>query len=328
MNFFRDKNVLVTGATGLVGGHLVDRLIDEGANVTVFVRDWDPRSYLIEFGDIDRCGVVMGKLEEFADVERAINEHEIDTVFHLGAQTIVGTANRSPLSTFESNIRGTYNLLEACRMHSAMVKRIVIASSDKAYGDADKLPYTEEFPAQGRHPYDVSKSCADLITQSYYATYNLPVVVARCGNIYGAGDLNYSRIIPGTIRSVLEEKPPVIRSDGKFTRDYVYVKDAVDAYMTMAECAQRVAGEAFNFGPQQPHSVMEIVQTILKIMGGDELLPIVMNQAENEIRDQYLCSEKAKKVLGWEPQYTLEQGLEETILWYEYVLSEPEMELL
>ncbi len=231
------RRVFVTGATGIVGSWLVRRLLDDGALVVALVRDWDPQTELIRSGDIGRTHVVNGALEDYASLERTVNEHEIDTVFHLGAQTIVGSAYRSPLPTFEANIRGTYNLLEVCRVHSGLVGSIVVASSDKAYGESPTLPYAEDMPLAGRHPYDVSKSCTDLLAATYAHTYGLPVTVARCGNIYGGGDLNWSRIVPGTVRSLLAEEQPIIRSDGKFTRDYIYVQDVVDAYLRLAHSA-------------------------------------------------------------------------------------------
>lgn len=322
-DFWSDRRVFVTGATGLVGSWLVRELIQAGANVAILVRDWDPQSELIRSGAVRDTTVISGRLEDYACVERAINEHEAETVFHLAAQAIVGTALRSPLGTFESNIRGTYNLLEACRVHAGIVKRVLVASSDKAYGDSDVLPYTEDMPPLGRHPYDVSKSCADLLAQTYANTYQMPVVVARCGNIYGGGDLNWSRLIPGTIRSLYRNERPVIRSDGKFTRDYVYVKDAVCAYLAMAEAVERpdVRGQAFNFGPERPTSVLEIVETLRELMNKPDLDPMVLNEARAEIRDQYLDSTKAGKILGWEPCCGLLEGLSETVSWYEDYLG-------
>jgi CDP-glucose 4,6-dehydratase len=256
-------------------------------------------------------------------IERAINENEIETVFHLGAQTIVGTALRNPLSTFEANIRGTYQLLEVCRRHQSLVKRIVVASSDKAYGTSPVLPYTEEMPLIGKHPYDVSKSCTDLLAMSYYHTYDLPIVIARCGNIYGGGDLNWSRIVPGTIRSFLGGISPEIRSDGTFSRDYIYVQDVVDAYLLLAQTVKRedVRGGAFNFGPGRPYTVLEIVQAIQILMNRTELKPTILGTAKAEIQHQSLSSKKAASVLGWKPQHSLEQGLVETIKWYENYLA-------
>jgi CDP-glucose 4,6-dehydratase len=305
--------------------------LDEGSYVVAFVRDNDPQSEFFKSGLYKNTTLVQGELENFLSVERAINEHEIDTVFHLGAQTIVGTALRSPLSTFESNIRGSYNLLEACRRHSSLVKRIVVASSDKAYGSSDILPYTEEMPLCGKHPYDVSKSCTDLLAFSYYHTYGLPLAVARCGNIFGGGDLNWSRIIPGTIRSFHLNEAPAIRSDGTFTRDYVFVEDVIQAYLLLAQNVHRenVQGQAFNFGPNAPSSVLEIVKLLQKLMNRPKLNPKVLNTAKAEIHDQSLSSRKAHETFGWEPQYSLERGLIETIRWYEnYFESSPTLNLL
>ena len=312
------RRVFVTGATGIVGSWLVKRLLEAHAHVVVLVRDWDPQSEFVRSGDILKTNVVNGQLEDFATLERAINEHEIDTVFHLGAQPIVTTALRNPLPTFEANIRGTYNLLEACRVHRSLVTRVVVASSDKAYGDGPSLPYTEDMPANGRHPYDVSKSCTDLLAASYGHTYELPVAVARCGNIYGGGDLNWSRIVPGTIRSLYLGEAPIIRSNGLFTRDYIYVKDVADAYMVLAErCADAgVRGEAFNFSPETRVTVLEITRLIQRAMQRENLKPVILDQAKSEIRDQYLDSSKAKTRLGWTARHRLDAGLAETIAWY------------
>lgn len=312
------SRVLVTGATGIVGSWLVKRLLKAGAAVVVLVRDWDPQSELIRSGAIKQTTVVNGMLEDFRSVERAMTEHEVDTVFHLGAQTIVGTALRSPVATFEANIRGTYHLLEASRLHAGLVKRVVVASSDKAYGEVAELPYTEAMIPNGRHPYDVSKSCADLLAMTYAQTYGLPVTVARCGNIYGGGDLNWSRIVPGTIRSILQNQRPVLRSDGTYLRDYVYVQDVVSAYVALAERTPvpGIRGEAFNFGPDQPLTVLQITKKILECMDRSDLQPIILNEAKAEIRHQYLDFQKAARMLGWSPAYDLEQGLGETIDWY------------
>lgn len=322
--FWGNMRVLVTGATGFVGSSLVAELLRRGARVVSLVRDWDPQSELIRSGLIRRTTVVDGALEDYGTLARAINEQEVQTVFHLGAQTIVGAANRDPLPTFEANVRGTYNLLEACRVHRGLVRRVLIASSDKAYGECDVLPYTEATATLGNHPYDVSKSCADLIAQAYHRTYELPVVIARCGNIYGAGDLNWSRIVPGTIASLYREQRPIIRSDGKFLRDYVFVRDAVDAYLLMAERAEdpAVRGEAFNFGPGRPLTVLQIVEAISRLMDKTHLEPVIQDVATGEIRDQYLDSSKARSVLGWEPRCSLEDGLKATISWYVRFLEE------
>jgi len=319
---WKDCRVLITGATGIVGSWLVKRLLQEGAFVATLIRDWNPQSELIRSGDIKQTTVVSGELENYDALERAISENEIDTVFHLGAQPLVGIALRSPLPTFEANIRGSYNVLEACRVHRNLVKRIVVASSDKAYGDVDTLPYTEDMPPLGRFPYDVSKSCTDLLARSYSETYDLNVTIARCGNIYGGGDLNWSRIVPGTIRSFVDNEKPLIRSDGKFTRDYIFVQDVVEAYLLLASKAedQDIRGQAFNFSGEQPWTVLEIVRNIQELIKCYHIEPIILNQASAEIRDQYLDSSKAKRILKWTPLYSLEKGLAQTIDWYKSFL--------
>lgn len=321
--FWQDRPVLVTGATGLVGGWTVKRLLAAGAHVVCLVRDWIPEAELLLSGDIGRVTVVRADIRDQAALERILGEHEIDTVIHLAAQTIVGIANRNPISTFETNIQGTWNLLEACR-RSPLVKQIVNASSDKAYGDQESLPYDELTPLQGRHPYDVSKSCADLIAGAYAKSYGLPVVTTRCGNFYGGGDLNWNRIVPGTIRSVLRGQPPVIRSDGEFVRDYFYVDDGAAVYMMLAEqLAQRreeLTGEAFNFSNEIQVTVNQLVAKILDAMGSN-LKPVILNEASNEIRHQYLSAQKARKLLGWSALYTLEEGLSATVTWYKEFLA-------
>lgn len=324
--FWQGRNVLVTGATGIVGPWLVKDLLRHSANVVVLVRDMNPQSELHQSGDINRVTVVNGELENFLSLERAINEYEIATVFHLGAQAIVQTARRFPLSTFESNIRGTYNLLEACRIHKDLVKQIVVASSDKAYGEQPKLPYTEDMPLVGRHPYEVSKTCTDLIAQSYYHAYCLPVAIVRCGNIYGGGDLNWSRIVPGTIRSFLKREQPIIRSDGTYVRDYVYVKDVAQTYVRVAEGLQNetIWGEAFNFSDESPKTVLEIVKVIQKLAGCEQIKPKILNSAQGEIHSQYLSSAKLRKLLNWKSRFNLERGLNETIDWYRAFLNNRE----
>ena len=317
MSKLKGKNIFVTGATGIVGYCLTSYLYEVGAEVTIYMRDFVPNSSLIKSSIFGKVNVVSGELEDYLKIERTLNEYEIDTVFHLGAQAIVETANRSPLGTFNSNIRGTWNVLEACR-NSKLVKNIVVASSDKAYGSSDKLPYLENTPLAGEHPYDVSKSCSDLIAQAYVKTYGMPIGIARCGNIYGGNDLNFNRIVPGTIKSLLNNERPIIRSDGTFKRDYIYVKDVVDSYVVLAEnlYKKEVKGESFNFGNGEPISVLEIVKSIQKIMGKEELKPDILNTAKGEIKDQYLDSRKAGKILRWKPRYNFEQGLKETIEWY------------
>lgn len=312
------RRVFVTGATGLLGSALVAELVDRGAEVTCLIRDWVPASELVSSSVVRRTNIVSGDLLDSALLVRAINEYEIDTVFHLGAQTIVGTAARSPVSTFDSNIRGTWNLLEACRLNDKLVERVIVASSDKAYGEHDQLPYTEDTPLRGRFPYDASKACADLVALSYFHAYRTPVAVTRCGNLWGPGDVNYNRLIPGTIRSALLDEPPIIRSDGTYRRDYFFVRDAVEAYLTLAEqvTAQDLAGQAFNLGNETPLSVLEVVEAILRATDRPRLAPVVLNGANSEIRDQFLDCSKAKRVLKWSARYHLEDGLRETIPWY------------
>lgn len=322
-DFWRDRRVLVTGATGVVGAWLVKALLDRGAAVTALVRDPDPQSEFYRSGDYQRCSIVSGRLEDFWTLERAINEQEIQTVFHLAAQAIVGVAHRFPWQTFEANVRGTYNLMEACRIHGNLVKQIIIASSDKAYGSPEQLPYVETMPLAGQHPYEVSKSCTDLIAQSYAHTYGLAVAIARCGNIYGGGDLNWSRIVPGTMRSLLQGQAPIIRSDGQFVRDYIYVEDAVGAYLNLAEQLDnpQVQGEGFNFSPEKPLSVLELVATIQNVANCPHLEPIIQNAAVGEIRSQYLDSQKARSRLNWQPKFSLEAGLTKTLEWYRRFLA-------
>ncbi|WP_282090999.1 GDP-mannose 4,6-dehydratase [Bacillus subtilis] len=316
MSFWKNKNVFVTGCTGLLGSYLVKELIDQGANVTGLVRDHVPQSNLYQGEHIKKMNIVRGSLEDLAVIERALGEYEIDTVFHLAAQAIVGVANRNLISTFEANILGTWNILEACRKHP-LIKRVIVASSDKAYGDQENLPYDENMPLQGKHPYDVSKSCADLISHTYFHTYGLPVCITRCGNLYGGGDLNFNRIIPQTIQLVLNGEAPEIRSDGTFVRDYFYIEDAVQAYLLLAEKMEEnnLAGEAFNFSNEIQLTVLELVEKILKKMNSN-LKPKVLNQGSNEIKHQYLSAEKARKLLNWTPAYTIDEGLEKTIEWY------------
>jgi len=316
--FWRDRPVLVTGATGLVGGWLTKRLLDAGADVVCLVRDWVPQSEAMRSGALERVKVVRGDVCQRDVLERALGEYEINTVFHLAAQTIVGIANGNPVSTFESNIAGTWNALEACR-RSPAVKAVVVASSDKAYGSQDRLPYREDAPLAGSHPYDVSKSCADLIAQTYGNTYGMPVVITRCGNFYGGGDLNWNRIVPGTIRSILRGERPVIRSNGKFVRDYFYVEDGAAAYMLLAERllsdSKILRGQAYNLSNEAAVNVSELVSLILKKMKSG-LEPDIRNEAPNEIEFQYLSAERARAELSWRPLFTLDEGLTATISWY------------
>ena len=324
--FWRDRPTFVTGATGLLGGALVKRLLTEGAEVVCLVRDWVPQCEVVRAGLLDKVRIVRGDVRDQALLERTLGEYEVDTVFHLAAQTIVSIANRNPVSTLESNIQGTWALLEACR-RSPKVKGIVTASSDKAYGDNGGRPYDEDAPLQGRHPYDASKSCADLIAQMYAKTYGVPVAITRCGNFFGGGDLNWNRIVPGTIRSIHRGERPVIRSDGRFVRDYFCIEDGAAAYMCLAEALAarpELAGQAFNFSNEVRLTVLELVTKIGALMGSD-LQPVVLDQASNEIPVQCLSAEKARKALGWASLYSLEEGLEATIAWYRrFFADEPQ----
>jgi len=323
-DFWRDRRVFVTGCTGLVGSWTVQLLLKQGAHVVGLIRDQVPGSELIRSGNIRNIDVVHGSLEDYLLLERSLAEYEIQTVIHLAAQTIVGIANRSPLSTFETNIKGTWCLLEAAR-RCGFNPQIIVASSDKAYGAQEILPYTEDAPLVGRHPYDVSKSCTDLIALSYYHTYRLPVCVTRCGNFYGGGDLNWNRLVPGTIRSVIRGQRPVIRSDGSPIRDYFYVNDGAAAYLHLAECLHRqpeIAGNAFNFSNEIQVSAIDLVREILTAMNSN-LEPDIRNEASNEIPHQYLSAQKAREMLRWRPRYKLQEGLRETIDWYRSHFAEP-----
>jgi len=322
-SFWQDRNVLVTGATGLVGGWVVKNLIKLNANVVTIVRDWVPGCLIGQDELWNQINVVRGDICDQAMLERVLAEYEIQTVLHLAAQTIVPIANRNPISTFETNIAGTWRLLEACK-HNPTVKQIVIASSDKAYGEADQLPYTESTPLQAKYPYDVSKSCADLIAQSYAQTWDTPVVITRCGNFYGGGDLNWNRIIPGTIRSILRGTPPQIRSTGQLVRDYIYVEDAVSSYLLLAEKLAEtpsLRGQAFNFSNENPLSALDIVNRILTHMNCT-LKAEILGEANKEIENQYLDATKAKTVLKWHPLFSFEEGLKRTVKWYEHYFSQ------
>ncbi|MBI4699004.1 MAG: GDP-mannose 4,6-dehydratase, partial [Nitrospirae bacterium] len=314
--YWENRNVFITGSTGFLGSYLTEELTRRKASVTSLVRDWVSNSRFISSDTLKKVNVVRGELEDYSLLERILNEYEIDIVFHLAAQTIVETANRNPISTFETNIRGTWNMLEACR-RSPLIKKIIIASSDKAYGAQKDLPYSEITPLQGNHPYDVSKSCADLLSYAYFNTYNLPICITRCGNFYGGGDINFNRLIPGTIRSVLNNERPVIRSDGSYIRDYIYIRDAVSAYLLLAEKMEdnSLLGEAFNFSNEIQVTVLDLTRMILSLTGREDLQPIIKDISHNEIRHQYLSSQKAREKLDWQPVYTLERGLLETIAW-------------
>lgn len=321
--FWTDRPTLVTGATGFAGSWLVQRLHELGADVVCLVRDWVPQSNLVRGGLIEKVNRVRGDISDQALIERVLGEYEVDTVFHLAAQTTVGIANRNPVSTLETNIGGTWSVLEACR-RSPMVKNIVVASSDKAYGDAEGR-YGEDTPLQGRHPYDVSKSCADLIAQAYAATYRLPVTITRCGNFYGGGDLNWNRIVPGTIRSVLRGQTPVIRSDGSPVRDYFYVEDGAAAYITLAQAMAanpELRGHAFNFSNETEVTVLEVTRVILRLMHSS-VEPEIRNEATNEIAYQTLSAKKAHEMLGWRPMFSLDDAMVQTIDWYKDFFANP-----
>lgn len=320
--FWQDRPTLVTGATGLVGGFLIRRLLSLKADVVCLVRDWVPQSEIVRSTDIEQTRVVRGDVRDQATLERTLGEYEVATVIHLAAQTIVPIANRNPVSTFETNIAGTWALLEACR-RSPAVKEVVVASSDKAYGDQEVLPYTEDTPLAGQHPYDVSKSCADLIAQAYAATYGLPVVIARCGNFYGGGDLNWSRLVPGTIRSALRGESPIIRSDGQFVRDYFYAEDGAAAYTLLAEQVgqrQEMKGRAYNFSNESQLTTLALVERILGLMNVG-YKPVVKGEATHEIRLQYLSAARARRELQWKSLFSLDEGLLRTISWYKEFLA-------
>ncbi len=320
-NFWQHKNVFITGGAGLLGSWVTKMLVEQGAEVVVLIRDYVPKSLLLSSDTLSRVTLVRGTIEDYSVLERVLGEYEIDTIFHLAAQALAPVANKNPLSTFETNIKGTWNILEAAR-RSPLVKRIVVASSDKAYGDQKILPYTEDMPLQGVHPYDVSKSCTDLIAHSYYASYGLPVCITRCGNLYGGGDLNFNRLIPGVIRSVLFGESPILRSNGKYVRDFFYVEDAARAMLVLGEAMdnKEVVGNAFNFGHENRVTVIEMVLMILKRMGV-QIQPTILDDSPNEILIQYLSTKKAQMMLGWKPQYEMEEAMDKTIAWYKDFFS-------
>ena len=319
------RSVFVTGGYGLLGSWLVRALVERGDRVVVLQRDRTPRSALLLDDVARRLDVVHGDLTEPGLVARALGEYEVDTVFHLAAQTIVGTANRSPLATFETNVRGTWLLLEACRLHGA--ERVVVAASDKAYGASATLPYREDHPLEPRFPYDVSKAATDLVARSYWHTYRLPVAVTRFANLYGGGDLNRSRLIPEAVGAALAGRAPVIRSDGTPERDFLYVEDAVDAYLRIADALdddaqaapgeERARGEAFNAGGGEPHAVLDVVARICRIAGTD-VAPDVRGSGtpDGEIDRQWVDPSKLRAVTGWTPAVGLDEGLERTVAWH------------
>jgi len=316
-SYWNGKTVFVTGATGLMGGWLVKALMREGAEIVALVRDQVPKSMLVRERLIDQITTVSGDLESLPTLERAIAEYNPHTVFHLAAQPLVQVAKRDPVGTLRANVMGTWNVMEACRITGRA--HVVVASSDKAYGATDNLPYRETHPLQGRYPYDVSKSCTDLIAQMYAATYGVKTAIARCGNLFGGGDLNFDRTIPGLIKATLANERFVIRSDGKFVRDFLYVKDAAEAYLTLGERLaedESISGEAFNFSLGERLTVLDIVHMTLEIMGRTGLEPVIQNIASSEIREQYLDATKAHERLGWRPKYGMDEAIRETVAWY------------
>ncbi len=317
------RSVLVTGASGILGSWLVRRLLEHGATVVALFRDDDPDSELVRSGDVQRIRCVRGSLEDARLLDRALVQYEVEVVFHLGAQTQVRHAQQQPFATLEANVRGTYNLLEAVRGAAGRVESVVVASSDKAYGESTDLPYTEKHPLAARHIYDASKAAADLLSSAYAHSYGLPIGIARCGNIYGGGDLNWDRIVPSTIRSLLSGQRPVIRSDGTPRRDYLFVEDAVSGYLALGAALLdgREFGEAFNFAPGEPVAVSDLVSRLAHILGRVDLPPIVLANASNEIPAQWLDSTKAQVRLSWEATVGLDDGLRQTADWYRGLLG-------
>jgi CDP-glucose 4,6-dehydratase len=321
-SYWHGKHVFITGCTGLLGSWLTAELHQQGAKILGLIHNDPSQSLLAYMGIIQQIETVRGDIRDFALMQKILADHQIDTIFHLAAQTQVGIANRDPMTTFETNIKGTWTILEAAR-RSPYMECLLVASSDKAYGAQPELPYREDAPLLAHHPYDVSKSCADLLAQTYAHSYSLPVAVTRCSNLYGGGDLNWKRIVPGTIRSVLQGERPIVRSDGQAKRNYIYVRDAVRGCLTLAQKMTRpqVCGEAFNFGSESATTALDMIQTIVNLSHKPQLAPVILNEAQNEIQEQNLSSEKAKHILNWQPKYTLREGLQETMTWYQDYLT-------
>lgn len=317
---FSNRTVLVTGASGFMGTWLTRRLVDAGTNVVTLLSHYDPDSFYVSSGLINRVTNIPGSLTDFASLDRILRDHHVDTVLHLAAIAVEGHVFSDPLLGFETNIRGTYHVLEACRRNADTVRSVVVASSDKAYGDSPILPYTEDMPLAGRNPYDCSKSCADLLAKSYHHSFGLPVAVGRFGNIYGGGDLNFSRLIPGNIRRIRANESPFIKVpvQGEFMRDFLYVEDAVDSYLAMAAALDRpeVGGEAFNFALGEHFTPTQVVRELQKLMSKTDLPLNIVRQDHSEIFHQHVSADKARRVLGWKPQHTFSQGLQKTLDWY------------
>lgn len=322
-NYFKNKKIFVTGASGFIGSHLVKSLLKQQAEIICLVRDFVPNSMFFTKELDKKVIIVKADLEDYFSIERTINEYQPESIIHLGAQTIVGTANCSPIGTFNSNIKGTWNLLEAARVHDKFIKSIVIASSDKAYGEQEKLPYTEESPLNATNPYDASKACTDILARSYAVTYSIPLSISRCGNFFGGGDLNFSRLVPGTIKSAIFNESPVLRSDGLYIRDYIYVLDAVNAYEVLAKQTEekKFKGEAFNFSNEVQLTALDFTNKILEKMNKKNLKPIIKNQASGEIKAQHLSAKKARETLGWKSEWGIDKALDETIKWYKEYFS-------
>ena len=308
---------LVTGGRGFAGSWLVKALLEAGAEVTSLDRGAAAPTGLDLLGIAGEIEDVTGDLRDGEMVRALLRERSIDCIFHLAAQPIVGDANASPVPTFETNIGGTWVLLEACRERD--VGRVVVASSDKAYGPHERLPYTEDSALQPVFPYDVSKAATDLIARSYWHTYGLPVAVTRFANLYGGGDRNFSRLIPETVTAVLDGRSPVIRSDGSPERDFLYVEDAASAYLAVAEAlsSDGIEGEAFNAGWGRPNAIREVVELICEL-GPGEVEPDFQGTGnpKGEIDRQYLDSAKIRERIGWEPRVDLREGLRRTLEWY------------
>ncbi|HIJ71466.1 MAG TPA: NAD-dependent epimerase/dehydratase family protein [Planctomycetes bacterium] len=314
--FWRHKNVLVTGAGGFKGSHLVEKLSLTGARVISLMRSFDPQSYFATQTLDSKSVVVIGDLKNLPKMADILSRYEITTIFHLGAQPIVTTALLNPLETLQSNIMGTVNLLESARVYSH-VREIVFVSSDKAYGPSEIMPYKEDGRLEGKAPYDVSKSCADMISQTYAHpdVYDMPITIARCANVFGPGDLNINRIVPGTMEAIIKNQPLQIRSDGKMVREYIYVKDSVDGYISLAENIDKTAGEAFNIASRHVMTVLEIVNAVSEVLG-KKVVTKVLNQAKAEIPRQYLDGSKIENIIGWKPKCDFEKAVNETYRWY------------